>query len=274
VCALKGLSSGLTDRLLSICVEMGAHVATDTRLARVSGFFGVFRGAFMPLGLFALVAVGVHAAADLVDDRVLGLVDALDAWADGLLAASERTAAWVDRIGPLQRTLIARFIALGWELAVDLLVVLPQLGYSEADEARFAFGRETWRTLLGRVGRTPTPTRLVRPFVTAVFAAGGTYAVARLVESTLFVALQADVAPPDVAEVLARALGGGAMVLVLASHGWRAVLRSLEHADAACEARVKQAKSPWPVGLWGSVLSFPLAVALLLEAQNLLALVR
>lgn len=230
----------------------------------------------MPLGLFALVAVGVHAAADLVDDRVLVLIDALDAWADGLLARSDTTAAWVDRIGPLQRTMIARFIALGWELSVDLLVVFPQLGYSEADEAdaRFSFRRETWRTLLERVNRTPTPARLVRPLVTAIFAAGGAYAVARLVESTLFVALQGDVAPPAVAEGLARAFGGVAMVLVLASHGWRAVLRALEHADAACEARVKQAKSPWPVGLWGSVLSFPLAVALLLEAQNLLALVR
>lgn len=230
----------------------------------------------MPLGLFALVAVGVHAAADLVDDRVLMLIDGLDAWADGLLARSEVTAAWVDRIGPLQRTMIARFIALGWELGVDLLVVFPQLGYSEADEAeaRFSFRRETWRTLLTRVNRTPTPARLVRPFVTAVFSAGGAYAVSRLVESTLFVALQTDVAPPAVAEGLARAFGGVAMVLVLASHGWRAVLRALEHADAACEARVKQAKSPWPVGLWGSVLSFPLAVALLLEAQNLLALVR
>lgn len=230
----------------------------------------------MPLGLFALVAVGVHASADLVDDKVLSLVDALDAWADGVLAQWNSTAAWVDRIGPLQRTVIARLVALAWELAVDALVVLPQLGYGEADEheAKFSFRKETWRTLFARVNRQPTPMRLVRPFVTAVFVGGGAYAVARLVESTLFVALQADVVTPAVAEGLARGLGAAAMLLVLASHGWRAVLRALEHADAACEARVKLAKSPWAVGLWGSVLSLPLAVALLLQAQNLLALVR
>jgi len=251
-------------------------VATETRLAKVSGFFGVFRGAFMPVGLFALVAIGVHAGADLVDDRLLVLIDALDAWADGLLARAEVTAGWVDRVGPLQRTVIARLLALGWELSVDLLVVLPQLGYSEADEAeqRFSFRRETWRSLAARVNRTPTPARLVRPLVTAVFAGAGAYAVARLVESTLFVALQTDVAPPEVAEALARVFGGLAMALVLASHGWRAVLRALEHADAACEANARVGKSPWVVGLWGSVLSFPLAVALVLEAQNLLALVR
>jgi hypothetical protein len=249
---------------------------TDTRLGRVSGFFGLFRGAFMPLGLFALVAVGVHAAADLADDKVLALVDALDAWADGWLARWDATASWVDRIGPLQRTIIARAVALTWELAVDVFVAVPQLGYSEADEheAKFSFRKETWRTLFARVNQQPTPMRLVRPLVTFVFAGGAAYAVARLVESTLFVALQGGVATPEVAEVLARVFGAGAIVLVLASHGWRAVLRALEHADAACEERAKRAKSPWVTGLWGSVLSFPLAVALLLEAHNLLALVR
>jgi len=251
-------------------------VATDTRLGKVSGFFGIFRGFFMPLGLFALVAIGVHAAADLVDDRILSLVDALDAWADGWLAQSERLASWVDRIGPLQRTIIARSLAVVWELAVDLLVVLPQLGYGEADEVepRFSFRRETWRTLFGRLNRQPTPMRLVRPLVTAIFVGGGGYAISRLVESTLFVALQNGVAPAEVAETIGRIAGGVAIVIVFASHGWRAILRALEHADAACEERVKRAVSPWPVGWVGSVLAFPLAIALILEAQNLLALVR
>lgn len=249
---------------------------TKTRLARVSGFFGVFRGAFMPVGLFALVAIGVHAAADLVDDRLLVAIDALDAWLDGWLARWELTAGWVDRVGPLQRTVIARSLALGWELVVDALVVLPQLGYSEADEheARFVFRPRTWRTLFARLNQQPTPMRLARPLVTAIFVSGGAYAVARLVESTLFVALQTDVVPPAAAEVVARALGVGALGLVIASHGWRAVLRALEHADQACEARQQRAASPWLTGLWGSALSLPLALALLLEAQNLLALVR
>jgi hypothetical protein len=248
----------------------------STPLRRVSAFFGCFRWAFMPLGLFALVGVGVHAAADLVDDRVLRLVEALDAWADALLAPSESLAAWVNRIDSRERTVIARAIALAWELAVDGFIALPLLGYEEAtgEERRFASRRRTWRTLCARLNQKPTPMRLLRPFVTATFVIGGVYTVSRLVESTLFVGLVGDVAPADVAQLLARVLGGLAMALVLLSHGWRAVLRALEHADARCEdaARTSRTK-PWLVGLWGSALAFPLASALLLEARALLSLV-
>lgn len=249
---------------------------SSSPLGRVSGFFGIFRWAFMPLGLFALVAVGVHAAADLVDDRVLRVVEALDAWADSLLAQTESLAAWVNRIDSRERTLIARAIALAWELAVDGFIALPLLGYDETteQERRFAFRQETWRTLFARLNQKPTPMRLVRPFVTGVFVIGGAYAVSRLVESTLFVGLVGDVAPADVAQVVARVLGGLAMALVLFSHGWRAVLRALEHADARCEEAAKASKAkPWLVGLWGSALAFPLAVALLLEARALLSFV-
>ncbi|MEW5743390.1 MAG: hypothetical protein AB1938_31055 [Myxococcota bacterium] len=247
-----------------------------TPLKKVSGFFGAFRWVFMPLGLFALVAVGVHAAADLLDDHVLRVVESLDAWLDGLLAQSESLASWVNRVDSRERTLIARAVALAWELAVAGFVALPLLGYDEKsdEERRFTFRRETWRTLLSRLNQKPTPMRLVRPFVTAVFAVGGAYAVSRLVESTLFVGLVGDVAPADVAQTLARVLGGLAMALVLFTHGWRAVLRALEHADARCEEAAKASKvKPWLVGVWGSGLAIPLAVALLLEARSLLSFV-
>lgn len=241
-------------------------------LEGVSRFFGAFRWAFMPLGLFALVAVGVHAAADVVDDKILRAVEWLDVLFDGLLAQSERTAAWVNKIDARERTWIARALALAWELAVDAFIALPALGYDELDEKerRFALLKETWKTLLQRVNKQPTPMRLVRPFVTAIFVFGGAYAVSRLVESTLFVGLVGDVAPADVAAPLARIFAGTAMTIVLFSHAWRAVLRALQHADEACLA----AKHPMMTGLWGSVLSFPLALALLLEAEALLSFFR
>lgn len=226
----------------------------------------------MPLGLFALVAVGVHAAADVVDDKILRVVEALDVFFDGLLAQYDATAAWVNKIDSRERTLIARGLALIWELAVDLFIALPALGYDELDEKerKFSLIKETWRTLLERVNKQPTPMRLVRPLVTAIFVFGGAYGVSRLVESTLFVGLVGDVAPADVAAVLARILAGTAMTIVLFSHAWRAVLRSLQHADETCI----KAKHPWMAGLWGSVLSFPLALALLLEAEALLSFFR
>jgi hypothetical protein len=239
----------------------------------VSRFFGAFRWAFMPLGLFALVAVGVHAAADVVDDKLLRLVEGLDVWLDGLLAQSERTAAWVNTIDSRERTLIARGVALAWELAVDAFIALPALGYDELDakERKFVLLKdETWRTLIARVNNQPTPMRLVRPLVTAIFVFGGAYGVSKLVESTLFVGLVGDVAPADIAAPIARILAGTAMTIVLFSHAWRAVLRSLQHADATCQA----SKHPWMAGTWGSVLAFPLAVALLLEAEALLSFFR
>jgi hypothetical protein len=244
-------------------------------LRQVSGFFNAFRGLFMPLGLVALVAVGIHTAADLVDDRLLVLVDRLDAWLDGFLALSDATAAWVNRIDSRERTLIARGLALGWELGCDAFIALPLFGYAEANdvERRFSFEKKTWRELFMRLNRQPTPMRLLRPLVTLVFAVGGAYGVSRLVESTLFVGLVPDVAPADAAAIIARIAGGLALGIVLVSHGWRAVLRALQHADDRCVA-ARTTRERWLAGTWGTLLATPLAVVLAMEAHALLAVVR
>lgn len=227
----------------------------------------------MPLGLLALVAIGIHAAADVADDQLLKVIDQLDAWVDGLLARSDLTADWVNRIDSKERTWIARALALAWELAVDLFIAVPALGYSEAsDTDRFSFSRETWRALFSRLNQRPTPMRLLRPILTGIFVVGGAYTVLRLVESTLFVGLVGDVAPAPIAQIIARVAGVLALVVLLLSHGWRAVLRSLQHADARCEAATSL-KERWLAGTWGTVLALPLAVPLLLEARSLLSVV-
>lgn len=241
----------------------------------VSRFLASFRWLFMPLGLLALVAMGVHAAADIVDDRVLRAVESLDAWLDSLLAAHDATAAWVNRIDSPQRTLIARGVALTWELLVDFFVALPMLGYDEVAEAEtrtFALIRkETWKDLFSRVNRQPTPMRLVRPVVTLLFTLGGAMAVARLVEATAFVSLlDTKLATADISALVARLVGGLAMAVLLASPCWRAVLRALQHADAACT----KSPRPWLEGLRGTVLSLPLALALVLEAESFLSFFR
>ncbi len=249
-------------------------MAQPAPLQVVSGGLAALRWAFMPVGLLALVAVGVHQAADLVDDRLLRGVEATDAWLDGVLAASEATAAWVDRFGSPERTLVARALALAWELAVDVAVALPLLGYAEADRGRFSFRRDTWRTLLARLNRHPTSMRLLRPVATAAFVGGGAWAISRLVEATLFSGLVGDVASPSVAAVLARVGGGVALLLVLGSHGWRAVLRALEHADARCAAVEARGGTAFAVGVWGSALAVPLALSLVLETGALLSFFR
>lgn len=252
--------------------------AEKSGLTKVSAFFGTVRFAFMPLGLFALVAVGVHAAADFVDDRFLHLVHGLDAAFDSFFGQFELTAKWVDWIGTREQTLIARAVTLVWELAVDVFIALPVLGYGEDDrekKRRPGFGlfeEESWKTLFTRVNREPTLMRVARPIVTAIFVVGGAYAVSRLVESTLFVGLQGDLAPVNVAGPLARGAGGLSFVLVLFSLGWRAVLRALEHADATCRELAKTSKKRAALaGLWGTALSVPLALALVVEARALLS---
>lgn len=232
---------------------MPALPATLRRLS--SGFSRLL----LPLGLVALVAAGVHAAADRVDDHLLRLLEALDAWADGWLARWDWTAAWVHLVESPQRTVAARALALAWELGVDALVALPLL---TAGPLR----RAAWVSLR----RQPTPMRLVRPLVTAVFALGGSYAVARLVEATLFQGLVHGVVPAGVASALARGAGLLAMLLVLGSHGTRAVWGALQDADDTCREAGPGTAALW-AGSWGSALALPLAVALALDARAWLA---
>ena len=132
-------------------------------LSGLSRFIGGFRWAFMPLGLLALIAVGVHAAADTLDERLLSLVDMLDAAFDRLVGASTLTEGWVDLISLEERTQIARGLALAWELSVDLVLALPALGYRESKRTEEEPWRKylaqdtrpTWRPLFERFCRSP-----------------------------------------------------------------------------------------------------------------------
>lgn len=243
----------------------------------------------MPLGLTALIAVGVHAAADTVDDRLLSLVQGLDAWLDSWFARAEWTQSWVDTFGSREQTLVARSLTLTWELVVDLILAVALIGYRE--QAASAFKKETWRTLVQRVNAQPTPMRIFRPVITGIFALAGAYAIARMVDGALFISLRAGVAPDAVAQPIARILALGAFVHVSVAFGWRAVLRALQHADAACQPALATSAAdrlalmsgqkkparptgPWTVGLIGTALAAPLALAALLDALPLLSFFR
>src|SRR5438132_11530826 len=94
---------------------------------------GRIRWIFLPLGMCALVAVGAHAGADVVGDRVLWIVDKVDAFFDAIFSTWSVTAPLVDLVGLEQRTLFARGAALLWELCADFLLALPLLGYDERE---------------------------------------------------------------------------------------------------------------------------------------------
>ena len=108
---------------------------------RVTERVSKIRWIFLPLGMCALVAVGTHAAADVVGDKVLFAVDRVDAFFDAIFSSWSVTAPLVDLVGLGERTFFARAVALAWELSADALLAIPLLGYDEraaADELTIA----------------------------------------------------------------------------------------------------------------------------------------
>ncbi|GHG92991.1 hypothetical protein [Comamonas sp. JC664] len=245
-------------------------------LTDVSRFLGAFRWAFMPLGLVALVAVGVHSAADTLDERLLSVVDRVDAAFDAFVGRFELTAPLVEWVSLEQRTRIARFLALAWELCADLVLALPALGYREASapapvEAWRAMMepqpvQPTWRALWTRCWRKPTPMRWLRPLATAAVVLAGACAVAKLIQGSVYLSWR-ELFGDAAADVAARVLALAGLVGVLASLGWRAVLRNLQHADAVCEEA--GGRRAWRQGLLGCGVVVPLAVAAAVDATPL-----
>ncbi|HEX8436192.1 MAG TPA: hypothetical protein VF697_13890 [Archangium sp.] len=234
----------------------------------------------MPLGLLALIAVGVHAAADTLDDRLLALVDLADAAFDRVVGRYDLTAPLVDLLSLERRTLLARLLALTWELMADGVLALPALGYREEEALQVVPGRTlraeprgSWRAVVARCVRRPTTMRWIRPLATALVAVAGACAVARLVQGTVYLSWR-ELLGDSGADGVARGLALAALVGLLWRLGWRAVLRNLQHADAASETHARGFTRAFAYGLPGSALVAPLALAAALDASPLLSFVR
>jgi hypothetical protein len=227
--------------------------------------------------MLALVAVGVHAAADTLDDRFLSLVDALDAAFDRLVGRSRLTESWVDLVSLEQRTRIARSLTLAWELVADVVLGLPVLGYHEGaseDRERSApAAAPTWRALLARCLRRPTSLRWVRPLATGGVVLAGACTVALSIQGVVFLSWR-ELLGDDSADLAARGLALGALGGILLSLGGRAVLRNLQHADAASEEHGQGWRRALSHGLVGSALVVPLALAAVRDASPVLSFLR
>src|SRR5262249_34429640 len=246
-----------------------------SRLYKLSVVAGSFRWAFMPVALFALIAVGVHAAADTVDDRLLWLIDRLDELADRLLGAWSVTQSWVDAVGAEERTSIARGIMLVWEIAADVVLALPAFGYQEQLSAAPVPGglsSRPWFALLRRALREPSTLRLSRLFASASMVVAGACAVAKMIQGAIYLSARPLVKSPMAASV-GRGLAIAVAIGILATVGWRAVLRNLQAADQ----RSKGARGPRDAllqGLVGAAITVPLAVAALADASPVLSFFR
>ncbi|HVE82726.1 MAG TPA: hypothetical protein VND93_07750 [Myxococcales bacterium] len=233
----------------------------------------------MPLGLVALIAVGVHAAADVVDDRILWLVDHVDALFDAIAGRFQLTASWVDLIGLEQRVKIARSVALVWELAADVILCWPALGYREKDARKPVIfesslhGREGFRQLVRRAVSRPTTMRIFRPLAVALISLAGACGVGRMVQGAVYLPLRGGLGDGP-AGFLGRAAALVALAAVLYALGWRAVLRTLQDADAMCEeGSPSRAEAMWR-GLLATAVVIPLAFAALAGATPLLSFFR
>jgi len=221
---------------------------------------------FLPLALCALVAVGVHTAADVVGEILLRLVDAADSAFDGLVSRWSLTAPLVDLVGPSQRVFFARAVAFLWELAADALLALPMLGYDErADEVK------RFRQLAAKAWARPTTLRIAHPVATGAVALAGSCAVGRLVEGTLHFGLRGAIG--SAADALARGCALAAVLGLVGFIAWRAVVHALVRADARSDRIPFRRARAFTVGLPGALLLLPLALAAL-RAAPLLSFLR
>jgi hypothetical protein len=241
-------------------------------LARVSALLAAFRWLFMPLGLWAALAVGIHGAAYLIDDRILWGIEQLDAGLDAFWSRFEFTQAWVDAIGLRECTFVARAITLLWELFVGVALGLPMLGYREL--TAFQARARPWRDVFRRLKRQPTPMRMLRPVLTGIFATFGAVVIARMLDGALFLAVRASIAPDVLAGPLARVAALSAFALVFFAFGTRAVMRALQHADQLAQQPHRTRAGVWLEGTWGSLLALPLGLAAVADAAALISLFR
>lgn len=165
-------------------------------------FFGARRRFVRRIAALCLVVLGVHAAADLIDDLVYRVIDALDLFVDGVawraleglagLGAfspeeavnhAQRFAEWIDLE---QKDIAAKWLALVVELAIDLtLLEFVLAARGGADDTRPATLVEELRSSARELKEALWPLDLERmavPPAVAGFAIAGTLGASLAVE--------------------------------------------------------------------------------------------
>jgi hypothetical protein len=240
-----------------------AAAAAQAALAAAARASDRARFLFLPAALCALAAVGAHAAADVLADRVFFAVDLASAALDGLFSRWDLTRPLVDLVGVEQRSFFARSIALVLELCADALLAAPLLGYQErpGEMSRALEQLRKWRSRPGTL-------RISRPIFTAGVAVAGASAVARLAHGSIFAGLR-HLAGAGAAEAVARFGGLLALLSLLGLIAWRAVLRSLEESSARADRQTRSKRRALTVGLAGSLALSPIAFTAVAHAARL-----
>jgi len=217
-----------------------------------------FRFVFIPLAMCALIAVGAHAAADALGDVFLEWIDRAQGLFDRVVSSWSVTEGLVDLIGLTRRTQIARLSALLFELAADVLLAFPMLGFDERpgilDRARALFRRASER---------PAPISIARTLSAVALSFAGCNSVARLVHGAFALELR---------PWLGRSGWGFPRLIGLITLSWlifaiasRSIYRALEQSDLKAQLPgTKRARMMR--GLTGSLILLPLALVAALRA--------
>lgn len=226
------------------------------------------------LAAFSLVCMGVHAAADCIDDRIAAGVESIDVFIDGFLARFDLTRPLVDVVGARGITTFGRGVAFVWELAVDLLVGLSVFAFErkkDTKESISAIAKEiARRTQQAKDRGARVLAMLVRPLLGASFVLAGSAGVGRIVQGGIALGLR------DWFGSAASALGQIAGLLVLGSClvvlGVDAVAAAFQRASRRDDSLVFV--RTWKSELWVMILGVPLGWFALVEATAIGAFLR
>jgi hypothetical protein len=197
----------------------------------LSGAGGFFGRVLLPLGLFAVLAVGLHVGSDKIDDHLFVIISWLDALFDGAAIVVIRavggiftdsaqsievwtfkTIEWIDVD---VKSELSRIGALVVELLADFVLALPVFFHRSAKVKFSELG-----TYFKKTFRDPTLLKLAAPV--AVLAAGtaGTFAVSRELQVLTHSRLINLHVEPDIANFIASSIGFIALALVV----WRVLI--------------------------------------------------
>lgn len=214
-------------------------------ISRVSYLLGHLRGLFLPFGLFALVAVGVHVGCDRLDDQAFVALSTLDAitdatlvsilrWAGELFGASGASIeAWtyraVDLVDVDAKQWLARWIAVALELVTDVVLALPVFLHRNLPASARALG-----VLVKKSFADPTVLRVAAPIASACACLAGAFAISReaqVLTHSVASGLAVMSEHRDLATLAASIAGYLALCVVLWRLGAVVVLGALTYAD-------------------------------------------
>lgn len=233
--------------------------------------------AVVPLGLFAVIAVGLHAGADRVDDYVLVALNAADEvfdvgasafvrWAlEGLGFTAATVNRWtydvVELVDIDTKDWLARAFALVVELLGDLVFAVPLFFHRERDRP--------YREMAKNLYQDPTVLRFVAPLTAGLASVAGVLTIARELSVAGHAAIDGVGGPARSAELGAAVTAGVVLALVLWRLGAVTVARAICWADRVGEgdrARQVPARRRRLRGWVVMLLVLPVSVLAVVEA--------